>query len=137
MRRILVMTFAFATVLLAGCGSDSSTAPTLSSLAGTWNLSTVNGSPLPFVVQASSPKIELLSDQIVVSANGTFTESTVARFTDGTTVSTTTIPDAGTYTLNGTAAVFTFSDGSSGTATVSGNTFTVASGGYSQVYRKQ
>lgn len=137
MRRILVMTFAFATALLAGCGSDASTAPTQASLAGVWNLSTINGSPLPYVLQASGPKIELLSDQIVVSANGTFSESTVARATDGGTVSTTTIPDAGTYTLNGTAATFTFSDGSSGTATVSGNTFTVAAGGYSQVYKKQ
>ena len=131
------MTFAFATALLAGCGSDTATAPTQASVAGTWNLSTVNGSPLPFVLQAANPKLELVSDQFVVSANGTFTESTVARVTDGGTVSTTTIPDAGTYTLNGTAATFTFSDGSSGTATVSGNTFTVASGGYSQVYKKQ
>lgn len=137
MRRILVMTFAFATVLLAGCGSDASTAPTQASIAGVWNLSTINGSPLPFVLQASAPKIEIMSDQLVVSANGTFTESTVARVTDGATVSTTTIPDAGTYTLNGTAATFTFSDGSSGTGTLSGNTFTVASGGFSQVYKKQ
>ena len=137
MRRILVMTFAFASVLLAGCGSDSSTGPTQASLAGTWNLSTINGSPLPFVIQASSPKIELLSDQIVVSANATFSQSTVARVTDGSTVSTTTIADNGTYTLNGTAAVFTFSDGSTGTGTVSGNTFTVAEGGYSWVYKKQ
>jgi ABC-type Fe3+-hydroxamate transport system substrate-binding protein len=137
MRRLLVMTFAFATVLLAGCGSDGSTAPTQASLAGTWSLSTINGSPLPFVLQASGPKIEIMSDEFTVAANGTFTESTVARVTDGTTVSTITIPDNGTYTLNGTAAVFTFSDGSSGTGTVSGNTFTVASGGYSQVYTKR
>lgn len=137
MRRLLVMTYAFATVLLAGCGSDGSTAPTQASIAGTWNLSTINGSPLPYVLQASGPKIEILSDKIVASANGTFTESTVVRLTDGATVSTTTIPDAGTYTLNGTAAVFTFTDGSTGTGTVSGTTFTVASGGYSQVYTKQ
>jgi hypothetical protein len=137
MRRLLVTTFALATTLLAGCGSDGSTAPTQASLAGSWSLSTINGSPLPFVLQASGPKIEIMSDEFTVSADGTFTESTVARVTDGTTVSTITIPDNGTYTLNGTAAVFTFSDGSSGTGTVSGNTFTVASGGYSQVYTKR
>ena len=137
MRRFLVMTFVLATTVLAGCGSDGSTAPTQASMAGVWNLSTINGSPLPFVLQASAPKIEILSDQLVVTASGTFTESTVARFTDGGTVSTTTIPDAGTYTINGTAAVFTFSDGSSGTGTISGNTFTVGSAGFSQVYTKQ
>lgn len=137
MRRLRATTYALAAVLLVGCGSDSGTAPIQASIAGIWNLTTVNGSALPFVLQATAPKIEILSDQFTVNANGTFTESIVARATDGANVSTVTIPDAGTYTLNGTAAVFTFTDGTSGIATVSGNTFTVASGGLSQLYTRQ
>ena len=136
MRRILVSVFTAATVLLSACGSDSTTAPTPTSIAGTWNLSTVNGAALPFVLQAS-PKIEILSDQIVILANGTFTQSTQARLTNGTTITTQTIPDGGTYSLNGTAATFTFTDGGSETATVSGNSMTIAETGLSLVYNKQ
>ena len=140
MRRMLVSVFTLATVLLSACGSDSSTNPTPTSIAGTWNLSTVNGAALPYLLQAASgtnPKVEILSDQIVISASGTFTQSTVARITQGTTVSTSTLPDNGTYSLNGTAATFIFSDGSSGTATVLNNTLTIAEAGISLVYIKQ
>jgi len=137
MRRMLVSVFTVATVLLSACGSDSSTNPTPTSIAGTWNLSTVNGAALPYVLQAANPKVEIISDQIVISANGTFTQSTQARITQGTTVSTSTLPDNGTYSLTGTAATFVFSDGSAGTATVSNNTLTIAESGISLVYIKQ
>ena len=140
MRRMLVSVFTVATVLLSACGSDSSTNPTPTSIAGTWNLTTVNGAALPYLLQAASganPKVEIISDQIVISANGTFTQSTQARITQGTTVSTSTLPDNGTYSLTGTAATFVFSDGSAGTATVSNNTLTIAESGISLVYIKQ
>jgi hypothetical protein len=127
-----------ASVSFAGCGSDSTTAPTPASVAGTWNLTTINGSPLPFLVQASNPKIEYLNEQLIVSATGTFTQTANARFTNNGVVVTQPIADAGTYVLNGTAVSFRFnSDGSTGTGTVNGNTLTVANGGYSQVYVKQ
>jgi len=122
-------------VFLAGCGSDDSTGPT-QSVAGTWNLTTVNGSPLPFTIQAT-PKIEVLSDQLVVSANGTFTESTQTRTTNGTSVSLQTLPDGGTYTLNGTAATFIFNDGTTGAGTVTGTGLIVAFPGVSLSYQKQ
>lgn len=138
MRRLLSLTLTLAAVLLVGCGSDGGpTAPTTSSIAGTWNLTTINGSPLPFVMQASNPKVEVLSDQLVVNANGTFTETGQLRLTQGGTVVTQAVVGAGTYTLDGTAASFRWSDGSTGTATVSGKTATVAEGGYSYVYRQQ
>lgn len=138
MRRLLSLTLTLAAVLLVGCGSDGGpTAPTTSSIAGTWNLTTINGSPLPFAMQASNPKVEVLSDQLVVNANGTFTETGQLRLTQGGTVVTQAVVGAGTYTLDGTAASFRWSDGSTGTATVSGKTATVAEGGYSYVYRQQ
>jgi hypothetical protein len=114
---------------------SDSTSPT--SIAGTYSLTTVNGVALPFVVQASGPKIELLSDQIILNAGGTFSESENLRYTNGTAVTTQTSTDAGTYTVSGTAITFLFtSDGSTGTATLSGNTLTVAANGLSGVYTK-
>ena len=136
MHRMLTTAFTIATVLLAGCDSDDTTGPSQNSVSGTWNLTTVNGSALPFTLQ-STPKIEVLSDQLVVSANGTFTESTQLRFTNGTIVTTQTIADAGTYSLSGTAATFIYNDGTTGAGTVSGNTLTVAEPGLSLVYQKQ
>jgi len=101
-------------------------------------LSTINGLPLPFTIQAANPKIEYLNEQLIVSTSGTFTQTYSARYTTNGVVSTQAFADAGTYVLNGTAATFRFnSDGSSGTGTVSGNTLTVAEGGFSQVYTKQ
>jgi len=95
------------------------------------------GSPLPFVVQASNPKLEVLSDQLVVNANGTFTENGQLRVSQGGTVVNQAVVGAGTYTLDGTAVSFQWSDGSTGTATVSGRTATVAEDGYSYVYKQQ
>ena len=136
MRRMLAIVSTAAAVLLAGCGSDNSTNPTQAQVAGTWNLTTVNGSPLPFTIQAT-PKIEVVSDQLVVSTNGTFTETTQTRTTNGTTVTNQTVPDGGTYSLNGTAATFIFNDGSTGAGTVSGTTLIVAFPGVSLDYQKQ
>jgi hypothetical protein len=138
MRKLLTLTFAIASALITGCGSDgATTAPSQSSIAGTWNLATINGSPLPFVVQASNPKLEVLSDQLVVNANGTFTENGQLRVSQGGTVVNQAVVGAGTYTLDGTAVSFQWSDGSTGTATVSGRTATVAEDGYSYVYKQQ
>ena len=130
---LIVMSVSF-----IGCSSDSATAPTQASVAGTWNLTSINGSPLPYVLQAANPKIEYLNEQLIVSANGTFTQTANARFTNSGIVSTQPIADAGTYTLNGTAVSFRFnSDGSTGTGTVTGSSLVVAQAGYSQVYTKQ
>lgn len=134
MRRLIAL---LALSAVAACGSDNSTNPI--SFAGTWNLTTVNGSPLPVTVQASNPKIEVLSDQITATAAGTFTETFNNRFTS-TTGEVTTQPgtDSGTWTVSGTTVTLHFSsDGTTFTATISGNTFTAAQAGFSAVYAKQ
>ena len=136
MRRLLSIVCTAAAVLLAGCDSDDSTGPTENAVSGTWNLTTVNGAPLPFVTQ-STPKIELVSEQLVVSANGTFIQASQVRTTSGTTVSNQTISSAGTYTLSGTTASFIFNDGTTGAGTVSSNSLTVAKPGRAYVYQKQ
>jgi hypothetical protein len=137
MRRLAAfLTLALVSTSLA-CGSDKVTGPTVESLVGTWNLSTVNGAPLPFTYRAADPKLELLSDQFVTFADGTFTATQVVRVTDVDGVSTQTFPDFGVWALSGTAILFQFSDNSVATATAGGDTFTFAGGGVSQVYVKQ
>lgn len=136
MRRMLAIVCITATVLLGGCDSDGTTGPAQNAVSGTWNLQTVNGAPLPFVTQ-STPKIELTSDQLVVSGNGTFTQASQVRITSGSSVTTENRSDAGTYSLSGTSATFIFNGGTTGAGTVSGNTLTVATPGRSYVYQKQ
>jgi hypothetical protein len=136
MRRMLATVSTVAAVLLAGCDSEATTVSTGgNAVSGTWNLTTVNGAALPFVIQ-STPKIELVSEQLLVSANGTFTQASQVRTTSGTTVSTQTLSSGGTYTLSGTTASFIFNDGTTGAGTVSGNSLTVAKPGRSYVYDK-
>ena len=126
-------------IAAAACGGDSPTQPTPASVAGVWNLQTVNGSGLPFILaQLGNDKVELTDDVLNVSENGTFTQLTHFRITQAGEVTTDSLPDAGTYALNGTAVTFTFeSDGSTGTGSLSGNSLTVAAGGLALIYKKQ
>src|SRR4051794_14186705 len=113
-------TFVVFSLVLAACGSDSSTSPT--NVAGTWTLQTINGSSLPFVVsQSGADKSEILGDVITISGAGTFTESTTIRTTLSGTTTTQSIPDTGTYTVKGSTLTLRSSgDGSTGSGTWSG-----------------
>ena len=122
-----------------GCGSDGVTGPTPESVAGTWNLHTVNGAALPMSLQAANPKVELLDDQIILSAVGTYTETFNLRLTSSTgEVSNQPLSDAGRFTVRGSAVDFA-SDGDGGTfsAAVNGNQFTIAFSGVSQLFIRQ
>jgi hypothetical protein len=127
-----------ALILAASCGGDS-TAPTTVSVAGTWNLQTINGTALPYVLeQTGADKTEITSDVFNVASTGSFTQTTTVRFTQNGAVTTQSVADAGSYTVSGTAVNFTFnSDGSTGTGSLSGNTLTVTSSGFAFVYKKQ
>jgi hypothetical protein len=139
MRRLYALLVPALLASAVACGSDSSTGPSAESVSGTYNLSTVNTSPLPFILQASNPKVELLSDQIVVSTAGTFTDNFNFRFTDlAGQVTTEAGADPGTWTLNGSTISFRYtSDGGVSTGTVNGNNITIVGGGFTQVYVKQ
>jgi hypothetical protein len=121
MRRLIL---ALAAVSLFGCGDSSG--PGVSSAVGTWNLVSIDGDPLPytFLQIGTSYRGEILSDRIVASANGTFTETLTIRETENGTVTTTTETDTGTWTQNNAAVTITYSDGSGSTAAISGNVIT-------------
>jgi hypothetical protein len=79
-----------------------------------------------------------LNDQIIAASAGTFTETATARITDATGPFTVPFTDTGTWSLSGTTITFHFnSDGSSGTGTLNGNSFTIGEVGFASVYVKQ
>jgi hypothetical protein len=143
MRRMLVTLCAVTTAVLTACGSDNGTAPTPTPLAdnsfviGTWNLTTVNGVALPHIVQAADPLVEIVSDRLVLLADGTFTELLRFRVTDSGAIRTQSRPDAGRYSFDGSVATFTFNDQTGGTGTVLGGSLTVAGTGTPFVYMRE
>jgi hypothetical protein len=127
-------------LISAGCGgSDSPTTPiTNASLAGTYTLKTVNGNPLPAVIQAGTAevsKIEVLSDVVTVNVDGTWSGVEQFRLTTRATVEMQTVNSSGTYAVSGATVTFKDNlDGSLAVAAVSGDRFTLNDGSY--VYSK-
>lgn len=122
----------------AACGSGTATEPMVTSVAGTWTLAEVNGKALPYVYGASDPRLELISKQYVITAAGTFTTSYTLRGTelDGT-VTTSTISDAGTSTLESNTVTLVYrSDGSVVTAHVTPTRMTIY-GAVTQLFTRQ
>jgi hypothetical protein len=134
MRRLVL---ALSAASLLACGDSSG--PGVSSAIGTWNLVSVNGSPLPYTVVLIQPtyRLEVLSDVFVATANGTFTETFTTRETENGTVTTTTETDNGTWSQTGNTVTIVYSDATTSTATISGNTITLSEQGLVLVYQRQ
>jgi hypothetical protein len=125
------------------CGNDA-ISPNNGSVAGTWNLKTVNGSFLPFtIVQLGSTKTELTSDAYTLTASnstsGSFTTTSTLRLTQNGQVTTQTSSDAGTYTVNGTSVTLVShtAGGSTVTGSWSGNTITATVTGFAFIFARQ
>ncbi|MEO7458381.1 MAG: hypothetical protein ABIY52_19130 [Gemmatimonadaceae bacterium] len=124
--------------LATACGSDSPTSPlTPASVAGTYNLKSYNGATIPALISNGNPRLEVLGDQVVVNANGTWTETATVRTTDVTGAVTSVENSSGTFTIDG--ATVGFKDNADGLVTVavfSGITFTVSQGPLTLIYSK-
>lgn len=137
MRKLVAFFAALAIGVVAACGGDSTTQPTMASLDGSWSLQTVNGAALPFVAaQSGQDKEEIMSD-VFTTSSGTFAEQMTVRTTISGQATMDTLPDSGSYALSGSTVTFTFSDSSTASGTVSGNTMTFVESGYRFVYKKQ
>jgi hypothetical protein len=98
----------------------------------------VNGAALPYViVQVGTNKTELVSDVVTATSTGSYTQVTTIRTTFNGQTTTSSPSNAGTYTMNGTAVVFHSNDGSTGTGSISGTTFTLALNGFAYIYKKR
>ena len=126
-------------VLLSACGGDTATTPIVTSVTGTWSLTSVNGSSLPFTYQVSDPKLDLLAKQYVIAEGGTFTYTFTVRATDlDGTVTTATRGDMGTTSLADNVVTFRYQgDGAVNTASVSGATMTIVAGDFSQRFTRK
>jgi hypothetical protein len=138
-RHLIRLTAALPFAFVLACGSDSPAAPVeVTSVAGTWVLTSVDSKPLPFVISASDPKQELLDKRYVMTGSGTFTTSFTLKATelDGST-STGTTSNSGTYTLANNTVTLTYaSDGSIVVATVTPTTMTINSGATQEFARQ-
>jgi len=129
-------------MLVTACGSsDNSVEPvTNSSLAGVYTLRNVNGTPLPAIIQtenASRPKVELLSDEITVFDNGSWTGIQNFRISVGTETEVQTFNSGGSYLVSGSRVDFQDSAyGSVFSVAVSGSAFTLSDGVSSYFYSK-
>ena len=133
MRRLLL---ACAAIALLGCGGGDSVGPP-ADVAGTWNLQTINGQSLPFLFDPGPPTTEFVSDVVQVNADGTYTETSHIRETDGATVTESDEVGSGTFAVRGNTV--DFHDSTTGnivTGTVDGDTMSIHAG-LTLVYSRQ
>lgn len=141
-RRTLVRVLVAAplALLLGACGGDDGgpAAPSEQSVAGTWNLQSINGVRLPFVIEQSGlDKVEVVGETYTLTNTGTFTQVTQYRATIDGRVTNESEVDAGSYVLNGTALTIHWNSGGQITASVSGRQLTATQDGLAVVYQKQ
>lgn len=132
MRRLLL-----ALVLAAACNGSDSTTPG-ASVAGTYTLQTVNGSPLPYTYLSSGPlQKAIVDDAITLTAAGTWTEQGDDRTTSNGVVTTSAVSDAGTYSVSGTTLSMASTANGAITGSLVGSTLTLNDQGLIAVYMKQ
>ena len=126
-------------VLAAACSGKDTTAATSVSIVGVWTLQTVNGAPLPYLMdQAGADKSEMTGDVLTFLASGQFTEIAQVRVTSGGQVTTQTVPQAGTFTASKGSIAMTFAGSSTqAQGSQAGSSLTLALNGLTLVYKKQ
>ena len=118
-----------------GGGDDGINEPV--SIAGTYNLQTIDGEAPPVVVyEEPGFKVEITSGNFILAASGSFSTTVVWRLTEDNVVTTETETFLGTYTVNGPTVNFAYSDGDSDSATLAGNTLTFTDAGTTVVFRR-
>jgi hypothetical protein len=123
MRLFRPLFLALTVVSLAACGTDSNTTPVGDVVGGTYDLSTVNGQPLPFVQSGTTPQTAIVSGTFVATKTGSFTESRVVRTVS--TGATQTVVTTGQLQIGGSVLTWTLTGGTSGLGSISANKLTL------------
>lgn len=138
MRRRTRALASMAAAALAGCLAQSTFESNNYWMAGTRTLRTLNGAPLPYVMQASgSDTVYLTTDLFTGTDHGTFSEAVTTRTVRSGQVSTQTTTTGGSYALDGTNVTLTY--GNSGMprgGTVSQSTLTIQNIAGTYVYTR-
>jgi len=124
-------------VALFGCGGDTSEfvlGPTDANVIGAFNLTNSNGNVLPIVARLTpDEEWDMTSDQLVISANNTWTETSNYKVTTYQTgaISTQQTVSSGTYTVADSKINFVMTVGGNGTfvGSVTGNTLALVYNG--------
>jgi hypothetical protein len=104
--RLAVLVGALAT--LVACAGDGGTG-VRASVAGTYQLSTVNGQPLPFTESSTGAVVRITAGQLVAQSDGTFSEALTKSTTPpGGATTTATTTATGTYTVGDQVIVFNY-----------------------------
>ena len=125
-----------ALAITVACGGDGITDPASVSLAGTYSLKTVNGSPLPFTVSDATGSATLTSDVMTVADAGTWTEHYTFRLTVNGTTTNESGDTSGTWSRSGTSVTFKADGGTAYTGTFNGSGFTLNDGDHVYVFAK-
>ena len=127
MRTISLLGIAFT---LAACGHDSvGPSPTPSSVRGTYNLTTVDGTVLPFTaLDLGAYQAKLVSGTLSLRADGTYSFEFGIRIEDSGNIRTAANSDGGLWNVNDNAVTLASTHGDiARTGTVSGNAMTLQS----------
>ncbi|MDB4881558.1 MAG: hypothetical protein JWL95_324 [Gemmatimonadetes bacterium] len=138
-RRIFARWLALGLVLssLSACSLTSGTDAGVVLVSGTYQLATVNGQPLPWTQQATSPVIKLTESQLVASNDGSFIETTTRSTTTSSGTTTATVVTSGTYSVGGQVVAFTSSNsGLNGLGSYNAGNLVVQSGSALYEYAK-
>jgi hypothetical protein len=124
--RVAKVALAAAAIAMFGaCGSDS-TGPSNKNVEGTYSLTTVDGSSLPFTIPNTGDNTEIVqSATLTLTGDSTYTASASGTENgDPTNI----ITDAGHYSVSGSQVTFTSAliEGGNYTGTASGTTITVS-----------
>lgn len=121
----------------AACGGGNDGINEPASIAGTYNLETIDGKTPPVVVfEEPGLKVEVVSGNFILTASGTFTTTVGWRTTENGQVTTNSETFPGTYTVTGTTVNFAYADGDTDSATLAGSTLTFTEAGSTVVFRK-
>ena len=138
-RSFCSLMLAFAAVTACG-GGDGGNDPKVS-LPGTYNLSTVDGQGLPYILfQDATLKVEAKNGTFTITGSGTYTENVTLRFTDANGVDEVPSICSGTYTTSGNNLTITETEtdlcGGSWTATWDGRNTISIDYGVTVVYKR-
>ena len=125
---------AFCVLLLVGLWlAACSQADNSGDFAGTYELATIDGHPLPYAPAHSGGAPEVLSSALTLAGDGTFHMSMSYRTTPGNSVSR---DFSGTYTIDGATLSFVWKGAGVTPGTLEGNTVTIQNEGVQFTYRK-
>jgi hypothetical protein len=99
--------FVLVLAALTACGGDGGSDPKVS-LPGTYNLSTVDGHIVPYILfEDATLKVEAVRGTFTITGSGTYTENVTIRFTDSTGPEEVPAICSGTYTQTGNSLTLT------------------------------